>query len=191
MRHEMMETLEMLGVAVGLLYLYLEYRASAWLWVASIAMPAIYLDVYYEAGLYADFGISIYYILASIYGLACWLGGWAKIGKPAAISHTPGSLWLPLGMAFAAIGAAIGFVLSRFTDSTVPWADAMTTALSIVAMWMLAKKYVEQWLVWIAVDVASALLYAYKDLWLTGVLYLAYAVVAFLGYRKWKRLMIN
>lgn len=186
-----METLEVFGVAVGLLYLYLEYRASAWLWVASIAMPAIYLDVYYEAGLYADFGISIYYILASIYGLVCWLRGSDEAGKPLTISRTPGSLWLPLGLGFAAIVAAIGFLLSRFTDSTVPWADAMTTALSIVAMWMLARKYVEQWLVWIAVDVASAALYAYKDLWFTGTLYLAYAAVAFVGYRKWKQLMTN
>lgn len=187
----MMEALEVLGVAVGVLYLYLEYRASPWLWAASIAMPALYLPVYYEAGLYADFGISIYYILASVYGLACWLRGTAKSGKPLAITRTPGAMWLPLALAFAAIFATIGFVLSRFTDSTVPWADAATTALSIVAMWMLARKYVEQWLVWIAVDVASAALYAYKDLWFTGALYLAYAVVALLGYRKWKRLMAN
>lgn len=186
-----MDALELLGVAVGLLYLYLEYRASAWLWAASIAMPAIYLPVYFKAGLYADFGISIYYIVASVYGLVCWLRGSAKAEKPLKITHTPSALWLPLTLAFAAIGALIGIILSRCTDSTVPWADAMTTALSIVAMWMLARKYVEQWLVWIVVDVASAMLYAYKDLWFTGALYLAYAVVALMGYRKWKRLMHN
>ena len=186
-----MNYLEILGTLIGIVYLYLEYRASAWLWAASIAMPAIYLAVYYEAGLYADFGISIYYILASVYGLVCWLRGNAEDGKPLAITRTPGAMWLPLALAFASIAAAIGFALSRFTDSTVPWADGATTALSIVAMWMLARKYVEQWLVWIAADVASAALYAYKDLWPTGALYLAYAVVALLGYRKWKRLMTN
>lgn len=187
----MMGTLEIVGVAVGLVYLYLEYRASAWLWVASIAMPAIFLGVYYDAGLYADFGISIYYILASVYGLACWLRGAGKGQQPLRITHTPSSRWLPLALAFVAIGAAIGVVLSRYTDSTVPWADAATTALSIVAMWMLARKYVEQWLVWFVVDVGSAALYAYKDLWPTAALYLAYAVVALVGYRKWKRLMQN
>ena len=83
----------------------------------------------------------------------------------------------------------IWYILSRFTDSTVPCADAFTTALSIVAMWMLARKFVEQWLVWIAADIACAVLYAYKGLWFTGGLYLAYAVVAVFGYHKWKHLM--
>ena len=84
---------------------------------------------------------------------------------------------------------AIDYILTGYTDSTVPWADAFTTALSIVAMWMLARKYLEQWLVWIAADVACAALYAYKGLWFTGGLYLAYAVIAVFGFRKWKVLM--
>ncbi|MDE6048188.1 MAG: nicotinamide riboside transporter PnuC, partial [Paramuribaculum sp.] len=84
---------------------------------------------------------------------------------------------------------AVGYILDRFTDSTVPWADGFTTALSIVAMWMLARKYVEQWIVWIAADIACAILYAYKGLWFTGSLYLVYAVIAVFGYSKWKRLM--
>ena len=68
----------------------------------------------------------------------------------------------------------------------MPWADAFTTALSVVALWMLARKYVEQWLVWIAADAACAALYAYKGLWPTAVLYLLYTVIAIAGYRKWK-----
>lgn len=188
-----MNYLEILGTAIGVVYLYLEYRASAWLWAASIAMPAIYLAVYYEAGLYADFGISIYYILASLYGLVCWLGGIRRGGEegnaPLAVTRTPSSFYLPLTAVFIAVFLLIGLILSRLTDSTVPWADAFTTALSIVAMWMLARKYVEQWLVWIATDVGCAALYVYKDLWFTGGLYLAYAVVAVFGYYKWKRLM--
>ncbi|MDE5786625.1 MAG: nicotinamide riboside transporter PnuC [Duncaniella sp.] len=186
-----MNTLEIIGTAVGVVYLILEYRASAWLWVASIAMPAIYLAVYYEAGLYADFGISVYYIVASVYGLVCWLRGSSHAGSAdeLPITRTPRRIYAPLVAVFATIFALIGYILSRYTDSTVPIADAFTTALSIVAMWMLARKYVEQWLMWIAADVACAVLYVYKDLWFTGALYLAYAVIAVLGYRKWKLLM--
>lgn len=185
-----MNYLEIIGTAIGVVYLYLEYKANAWLWVASIAMPAIYLVVYYEAGLYADFGISIYYILASVYGLFCWVKGKNKAEDGVhRIVRTPPKVYLPLTLIFATIFLLIGYILSRYTDSNVPWADAFTTALSIVAMWMLARKYLEQWLVWIAADVACAVLYAYKDLWLTGGLYLAYAVIAVFGYRKWKRLM--
>ena len=184
-----MNYLEIIGTAIGVVYLILEYRASAWLWVASIAMPAIYLAVYYQAGLYADFGISVYYIIASVYGLVCWLRGHSDDGADVPVTHTPRSVYAPLTAVFVAVFVMIGLILSRFTDSTVPWADAFTTALSIVAMWMLARKYLEQWLVWIAADVACSVLYAYKDLWFTSALYLAYAVIAVMGYRKWKQLM--
>lgn len=185
-----MNYLEILGTAIGLAYLYLEYKASAWLWVASIVMPAIYLFVYYDAGLYADFGISVYYILASVYGLICWLRGKGETStEPLKISRTPRSMYLPLAVAMLLLFILIAFILKRFTDSTVPFADAFTTSLSIVAMWMLARKYVEQWLVWIVADVACAVLYAWKGLWFTGALYLLYAAVAIIGYRKWLRLV--
>lgn len=199
-----MNTLEIIGTTIGVIYLILEYRASTWLWVASIAMPAIYIEVFYRAGLYADLAINIYYILASIYGLGCWLMARrrARISdgpdlsdnsekSSPGITRTPVRMWAPLAAVGAVIFLLLGVALSRFTDSTVPWADAFTTALSIVAMWMLARKYVEQWLVWIVADVACSALYVYKDLYFTSALYLAYAVIAVLGYRKWVRLMHN
>ena len=186
----MMEWLELAGTVAGVVYLWLEYRASAWLWVASIAMPAIYLAVYYDAGLYADFGISVYYIVASVYGLVCWLRGSARSeADDFRITHMPRMSYLSVSAAFAIVFVGIGLILSWLTDSTVPWADAFTTALSIVAMWMLARKYVEQWLVWMVVDIASVGLYMYKGLWFTAGLYVAYAVIAVMGYRKWKRIM--
>ena len=80
-------------------------------------------------------------------------------------------------------------MLINLTDSSVPYADAFTTALSVVGMWLLARKYIEQWWVWLVVDVASVALYIYKDLHFTAVLYALYAVVAIFGYRKWKELM--
>ncbi len=186
-----MEYLEIAGTAIGLLYLYLEYRASVWLWIASICMPAVYIVVYYEAGLYADLGINVYYLIASLYGLVCWLRGKNPEAQSQAleITHTPGRVWKYLILISALLFIAIGFLLARFTDSTVPWADSFTTALSIVAMWMLARKYVEQWLVWIAADLGCGCLYLYKDLYFTGALYFLYAVIAVLGYRKWINLM--
>lgn len=190
-----MNYLEILGTLTGILYLYLEYRVNAWLWVVSVVMPAIYIVVYYEAGLYADFGISVYYILASVYGLICWLKGKNKeensVGDNPEITTMPKRFYPSLSIIFAILFVGIGYVLNRFTDSTVALPDAFTTALSIIAMWMLARKYVEQWLVWIVVDVASVALYVYKDLWFTAGLYLAYAVIAVFGYRKWKRIMLN
>lgn len=187
-----MDYLEILGTAVGLLYLYLEYHASVWLWLAGIVMPVIYIFVYYDAGLYADAGISIYYLIASVYGWICWrMSGSHDSGQATeqGIFHTPVRLVIPLALTAVILTVAIGMLLKELTDSTVPWADGFTTALSIVAMWMLAKKYVEQWLVWIAADVACSALYIYKGLYFTGGLYALYAAIAVAGYRKWLRMM--
>lgn len=194
-----MNYLEIIGTLVGLIYLWLEYKASIWLWVANVVMPAIYVVVYYEAGLYADFGINIYYLIISFYGIFWWWKGRRKTdtarpteGKNAeelAISHTPRQMWAQLGVASVALLVLIAFILIRYTDSTVPWMDSLTTALSIVAMWMLARKYVEQWLVWMVVDAVSAGLYVYKELYFTAGLYALYTVIAYFGYKEWIRLM--
>ena len=192
-----MQALEILGTIVGLAYLWLEYRASIYLWIASIIMPAIYLFVYYNAGLYADFGINIYYLVIAIYGWAAWKYGFRLFGsndnlksEELPISHTPTKIWVKITAIYAILQLLIAWILIRFTDSSVPWADAFTTALSIIAMWMLARKYIEQWWVWLVVDITSAALYIYKDLYFTAALYALYALIVFFGYRKWKHLMI-
>lgn len=183
-----MDYLEIAGTLAGLLYLWFEYKASIWLWPVSIIMPAIYIIVYYQAGLYADSGISIYYLLAGIYGWWAWAKHTVK-GKEKSIAFTPKRLIVPLFFVASIVFMLIGSVLSAYTNSTVPWWDSFTTALSIIAMWMLARKYVEQWLVWLVVDVASCGLYIYKELYFTSFLYGLYAVIAFFGYLKWKQLM--
>lgn len=187
-----MNYLEIIGTTVGVIYLWLEYRASVWLWVASTVMPAIYLVVFYQAGLYADMAINLYYLIASIYGLVCWMSGRdsGNNARPqAGITHMPRNYWLISAFVVTILFALIGYILTVFTDSIVPWADSFTTSLSIVAMWMLARKYLEQWLVWIAVDLGCCALYAYKELWFTAALYGVYSIIAVAGYRKWKLMM--
>ena len=179
--------LEILGTLVGVLYLYWEYRASMKVWVAGIIMPALSLGVYWKAALYADFGINVYYLVAAVYGYMVWRFGGDKKKQALPITSTPGRAWLPLGLAFLAAFLLMGYVLENFTDSTVPWWDSFTTALSIVGMFMLARKWVEQWLVWILVDVVSAGLYVFKDIHFYAALYAVYAVVAVFGYFEWKR----
>ena len=186
--------IEILGTAVGLIYLWLEYKASIYLWIAGIIMPAIYLFVYYNAGLYADFGINIYYLVIAIYGLIAWKTGFSITGKRSekkelAISHMPAKATIKALVAYLVAQFAIAWLLINHTDSTVPVADSFTTALSIVGMWMLARKYIEQWWVWCVVDVASGALYIYKELYFTAILYLFYAIIAIFGYFKWKKMM--
>ena len=184
-------TLEIIGTIVGLAYLWLEYRASIYLWIASIIMPAIYIFVYYEAGLYADFGINIYYLGAAIYGWLVWKFGHRSDGesKDMPITHMPQRSWLKAGVVYAVAQFFIAWILINFTDSDVPWWDAFTTALSVVGMWMLARKYLEQWWVWIVVDVVCVGLYIYKELYFTAGLYALYAIIAIFGWLNWKKLM--
>ncbi|MGL5958220.1 MAG: nicotinamide riboside transporter PnuC [Phocaeicola sp.] len=183
--------LEYIGTLVGLIYLWLEYKASVYLWIASVIMPAIYLFVYYEAGLYADVGINVYYLLAAVYGWINWQSkqnnGSTQSELP--ITQMPLRYYLPLGIICTTCFFAIVYLLKNYTDSTVPWLDSFTTALSIAGMWMLAKKYIEQWWVWLIVNLVCTGLYIYKGLEATAALYGLYAIITLLGYRKWKRLM--
>lgn len=186
-----MNYLEIIGTLVGIIYLILEYRASYYLWIAGLIMPAIYIFVYYDAGLYADFGINVYYCLASIYGMIVWKwkGQHGAAQEELPVTRMPLSAYLPAGIAFVGLLIGIAAILIQYTNSNVPWLDSFTTALSIVAMWMLARKYAEQWLAWVAVDLVSAGLYVYKDLYFTSGLYLLYTIIAIFGYRKWLKMM--
>lgn len=183
-----MELLEIAGVAAGLLYLWLEYRASIWLWPVSIVMPALYIFIYHASGFYADMAVNVYYLIAGIYGWAAWSRR-RDDNRPLSVSRMPRRLLLPLGLVTALCFAATAVLLVRYTDSTVPYGDSFTTALSVAALWMLSRKYAEQWLVWIVVDAVSAGLYFYKGLYPTGGLYLLYAIVAVAGYFKWLKLI--
>lgn len=184
------------GFLLGLLYLYWEYRANRLLWLAGLIMPCMSMWVYFRAGLYADFSMSIYYFVMAAYGLIAWSGRSKRpgaAGKPAKaalrITHFPLRRLPAIVVVTTLVYLFIAWVLITFTNSTVPWLDALTTALSMVGTWMLARKYLEQWLVWIAVDAVSSGLYFYKAIPLYGILYGLYTIVAIFGYRKWLRLM--
>lgn len=176
--------LEIVGTIIGFVYLWQEVKASIWLWLTGIVMPAIYTVVFYKSGLYADFGIQVYYIIAALYGFLFWKFG-KKQDKPLPIVHTTARQGVILSLITILVFIPIYLILTKFTDSTVPFFDSATTAMGIVALWMLAKKHVEQWLVWIAVDGVSSGLYFYKGIYFTAVLYLVYTIVAVYGYKKW------
>lgn len=183
-----MEILEIIGAVIGLIYLYLEYKADKWLWLFGVIMPVVYIVIFYRAKFYADMGINVYYLLASIYGWIVWTKG-EKESENALISHTPKKYLLPLTVIFLTLFVFIAFILVRFTDSPVPYGDSFTTALSIVAMWLLAHKYIEQWWIWFVVNVVSFGLYFWKGLNYTGVLFVVYAIISVMGYFKWKKMM--
>ncbi len=188
--------LDILGAVVGLIYIYLEYRASIYLWFVSIIMPIIDMWLYLEAGLYADFGLAIYYTLAAIYGYVMWRY-WGKSqskeekGKKEElkITHLPLKKVKWVVVTFSLIWWGIYIILTHWTNSAVPINDSFSSALSIIALWALAHKYLEQWFFWLIVDVFSCALYTYKGIPFKAGLYGLYVVIAIFGYFKWKRMM--
>lgn len=184
--------LDIFTTVLGIVYLILEYRASIALWVVGIIMPALDVYLYWSHGLYGDAGMAVYYTLAAIYGYAVWRFGKKRgqqEGDALPITHIPGRLYLP-AIAFLVVAwAATYYVLTEFTNSTVPALDAFTNALSFVGLWALARKYVEQWAFWIVVDVICCYLYIVKGIPFKAGLYGLYVVIAVMGYFKWKAMI--
>lgn len=187
------KAIDMAGLVLGLVYLWLEFKASIWLWLASVVMPIVHGYLYWERGLYADFGMEVYYVLAAIYGYATWRwhnsrsSGKAEQSSERPITRFPLRQVLPVTFIWLALWALIYWILITWTDSTVPLCDSFTTSLSMVAMWALAQKYAEQWLLWFVVDAVCTVLYIYKQIPFTAALYAFYTLIALLGYRQWLR----
>lgn len=180
--------LDILKVSVGLVYLYLEYYARPSMWIASIIMPCIGLVLFWNKGLYADCAINIYYLVIAVYGYIVWTrhnGKTEKEDKPI-IRIRPVTV-LVIGCCFVGLWLLMAWFLDRFTDSTVVWLDSFTTSLSVIGMWMLARKYLEQWLIWFVVDAVYVWLYYHKGIYFSGTLYAFYTVMAIFGYQRWKR----
>ena len=189
---EFVNTLDITATIVGLVYIWLEYKASIYLWIVGIIMPLIDIFLYYEAGLYADFGMAIYYALAATYGYVVW-----KFGKrnnqgtkeELPITHFKQSQILPAILAFLVIWLIIYEILVPFTNSDVPITDSFANALSFIGLWALARKYLEQWIIWIIVDIVLSALYIYKGIPFKAGLYALYVIIAIAGYHKWKKMI--
>ena len=183
--------LDIFTTVLGLVYILLEYRASIWLWVVGIIMPALDIWLYWSHGLYGDAGMAVYYTLAAVYGYAVWTWGKNSEAKGLPITYMKKSLYLPTLVCFLLAWAATYYILVTFTNSTVPLQDSFTNALSFVGLWALARKYIEQWFFWIIVDAVCCYLYVVKGIPFKALLYGLYVVIAIAGYRKWKQMINN
>lgn len=184
-----LDWLDILTTILGLIYIWLEYRAHIALWVIGIVMPALDVVLYWQHGLYGDAGMACYYTLAAVYGLIVWKFKKTRTKKePLPIIHMPVRQYLPVTVFFFVAWGVIYYILIRWTNSTVPVLDSFTNALSFVGLWALARKYVEQWLFWMVVDVVCTILYIQKGIPFKAGLYGLYVIIAFAGYLKWNSL---
>jgi nicotinamide mononucleotide transporter len=180
-----MNLLEDVAALFGVACVWLGVKQNIWTWPTTIASVGLYTIVFFHSRLYADTGLQVVYVIIAIYGWYHWLYG-GKGHTELEVSRTSRRL----GAFLVGIGAAstliLGTLLHRTTDAALPYLDATATSTSLVAQWMMTKKLLENWTVWVAVDVLYIGMFIYKNLYVTAFLYLIYLILSVMGYREWK-----
>lgn len=197
----MEQLLEYFGVLTGLLYLLLEIRQHRAMWVVGFLTSLVYVFVFFFSKIYADMGLNIYYVAISIYGFWQWTRKKAinegktnqstSANEAILYRNMTFPLFAGIALAILAIYALLYYILHNFTDSPIPAGDAFTTAVGIVATWMLARRIIEHWIFWIIVNCVSVYLYYLRGLYPTMFLYICYAILAAVGLYTWKKKGIN
>ncbi|MBC2607090.1 nicotinamide riboside transporter PnuC [Pelagicoccus albus] len=180
-----MTLIEAIAVVFGLACVWLVVKESIWCWPAGLVQVSLYVYIFYQAKLYSDFGLHIFYVGMQFYGWYHWMyGGKDRDKAPIEeLSRNSILIW----SAVCLLGSvAWGWLMHRFTDAVVPYPDAFTTVTSLVAQWLMAKKKLQNWHFWIAVDIVAVAVYAYKELYLTSGLYAVFLVLCVMGVREWR-----
>lgn len=178
---------EILAFALALGMVALNFRVNPLAWPLAIASSALYGALFLDYGLYAEAALQLVFIGVAAWGWWQWLHGRQADGAALQVRHLGRrGRWLMWAATLAA-WPVVGWLLVRFTDSTVPWLDALPTVGSLAGQWLLGRQYVENWPAWILVNLVSVALFATKGLWLTVLLYLLLTVLAAVGWRGWAR----
>lgn len=180
-----MTAIEAVATVAGLVCVLLTIRQNIWCWPVGLLMVVLYIYIFWQARLYSDMGLQIIYVFLQLYGWHQWLHGGRDHGElnVQRVQAFVGLSWVFVGCAGT---GALGFVMHRYTDASLPYWDAATTVLSLIAQYLMAKKFLESWLFWIAVDVMAVGIYAVKSLYLTSGLYAVFLVLAIAGYFTWR-----
>jgi nicotinamide mononucleotide transporter len=180
---------ELIGAVLGIMMVVCNMRQIHWGWPLALASSLLYVLVFADAKLYAEATLQVFFALTAIWGWLQWLRGVQPDGKLRLIRRLETPIALKLVACCAVCWPAIALFLMKFTQADVPWADALPTVLSLAATYLLGKKYIENWPLWIVVNLISIALFAYKGLWLTVGLYTVFAIMAALGWHAWTRAM--
>ena len=178
--------LEIIAVAWGILTVYLTVRQNNWCWPVGSASNVLFAVIFFRERLYADMALQVIYIGLNFYGWYQWLHGGAG-NSALAVARAPAQARLVLATLSVASIAILGTALARFTNADLAYWDSTTTILSLAAQYMLARKWIENWGVWITVNVLYIGLYAYKGLYLTSAQQLVFIALSIAGYLSWRR----
>ena len=187
----MTSPLEIAAVVLALAMVFCNIREIHWGWPLAIASSLLYVAIFWDSKLYGDASLQVFFAVVALWGWFQWLRGHRADGSSLHVARLS-TRGLALSVAACALlWPATGFFLKTYTDTDVPWWDAFPTALSVVGQFLLGRKFIENWAVWVLVNVVSIGLFAYKGLWLTVGLYVVFVALSFVGWREWKKRLVN
>lgn len=178
--------LEMVAALLGLANVALLWRRSIWNYPFGMAMVALYMEIFWEARLYAEAGLQVFFFAVNVYGSMLWLRHGGAEG-PVEVEWMTARQRLAWGGAIVTFGLSLGWLLHSFTNAALPYVDSVVAAASIAAQFMLSYRKIENWVLWIAIDVVSIGLYINRELLLTAGLYVVLLGLSCLGLRDWIR----
>lgn len=183
-----MSFLEILGFITGVIGVWLTAKQSIWCWPIAILNVMLYALIFYDAQLYADMGLQVFYIGMSLYGWYYWLkGGKGATENTVPVTRTSTSHLLLFSLLTLIGTCVLGYLLQSYTDAALPYIDSFCTSASLFAQLLQARKALENWLIWIGVDLVYIAVYLVKALYLTAVLYAIFVALAIVGYQAWKK----
>lgn len=180
--------LEWLGVVSGGVCVWFNTKRNIWGWPIGILSVISYVIICYQAKLYAEMCLQLFYGLSAVYGWYAWASNKKKNSQQEtsiACRKLNNKQWLLYSVAGMSLSISIFLILKRFTDGSLPIWDSLTTGFSLVAQYLLAQRYLENWLIWVAINVVSIGIFYYKALPLTSGLYGIYLLMAIHGYKQW------
>jgi nicotinamide mononucleotide transporter len=178
--------LELISFVLAMLTVWLNIRQNHWAWLFSIVSSVLYAAVFVDSRLYGDAGLQFVFVAVSLWGWYQWLRG-GDAHQPLQVSALSRRGWQVMLLCWLLGFLLLSYFLRRFTDTDVPHMDGFLTAGSLVGQFLLSRKKLENWLVWIAVDVLYVGLYIYKQLHLTALLYALFVLMAMQGWRQWRK----
>ncbi|BDI07185.1 nicotinamide riboside transporter PnuC [Sphaerotilus sp. FB-5] len=179
--------LELVACVISLTMVLANLRVWAVAWPLAIVASLLYFLLFWDAKLYGDGALQIVFVVVAFWGWWQWLRGRGDAGTALQVRELGAAARWRVLLVGLALWPLVGLFLWRFTDTDVPWWDAFPTAFSLVGQWLLGRKYVENWPVWLAVNVVGTALFAYKGLWLTVGLYTLFGLLSVAGWRAWRR----
>lgn len=190
--------IEIFAVVTGLLYVYLQIKQNKIMWIVGFISSAMFVYVFFNSQIYAQSVIYVYYVVISVYGYWKWSrvakyevrGAGCDNGIVSTSYPVPRAPYLLVAISLV-LSIIIGFVLTNFTDSPIPFFDGLVAGFSIVATWMVTQKIIQHWYFWIGINLFCVPLYLSQGLYFTAFMFLVYFIMSIIGLREWKKIAIK